>query len=508
MGTSVGAPQRAGVRHRIRVLVVDDSVDHRTLIAQRRTAAGMQVATASDAEEALAACDDVELVLLDYRLPRVSGLEVLAAIRERPRPPSVIMVTGAGSTEVAVDAMRAGAVNYIAKDRGYVQALPEVVERAWRNHDLTERAAEVQRLALMVTSATDRDALFDEIVSGAARLLRAASCSLVIEEGGRLEHVAAHGAEPGDLIDLVTLDLDVERGGEPWMADGRMIIPLPSDTGEPVGALSLSCDDAFTHEEVELAEVFASFAGIALRNLRQFELERRLVTELQQTLDARQDFVASISHELRTPLTAIAGFTATLEEYWERLDEGWRSDLLARVGRNAVQLRTMVDELLDVASLERGLDAQTDVEPLLLSGEVAEALEQLEHVLDGREVRVDVGRLRVEADATKLRRVLANLLSNAVKFSESGTPIEVHARLDGAMVRIEVRDRGVGLPEWEAARVFDPFFRARSSVTNAVRGSGIGLALVRSYVRAMGGDVEVASTPGEGSTFTVSLRAA
>ena len=509
MGASVDAPQRAGVRHRIRVLVVDDSVDHRTLIAQRLSAAGMQVSLAADAQEALAACDDVDLVLLDYRLPGASGLEVLAGIRERSRPPSVIMVTGAGSTEVAVDAMRAGAVNYIAKDRGYAKALPEVVERAWRNHDLTERAAEVQRLALLVTSATDRDALFDEIVSGAARLLRAESCSLVIEEGGRLEHVAAHGPEPANLADLVTLGLDVEGGEEPWVSDGRLIIPLPSDTGEPVGVLSLSSDDdAFTDEERELGKVFASFAGIALRNLRQFELERRLVTELQQTLDARQDFVASISHELRTPLTAIAGFTATLEEHWQRVDDDRRADLLARVGRNAVQLRTMVDELLDLASLERGLDTRTAVEPLLLADEVGEVLEQLEHVLDGREVRVDVARLQVEADATKLRRVLGNLLSNAVKFSESGTPIEVRARRDGQMIRIEVRDRGVGLPEWEATRVFDPFFRARSSVTNAVRGSGIGLALVRSYVRAMGGDVEVASTPGEGSTFTVSLRAA
>jgi signal transduction histidine kinase len=505
----VEAPQRAGVRQRIRVLVVDDSVDHRTLIARRLTDAGMRVTMAADAEQALAASEEVDLVLLDYRLPGASGLDVLAAIRERPRAPSVIMVTGAGSTEVAVDAMRAGAVNYIAKDRGYIRALPEVVERAWRNHDLGERAAEVQRLALLVTSATGRDALFDEIVSGAARLLRAAACSLVIEEEGRLEHVAAVGASPGGMIDLVTLDLDEEDGGEPWVADGRLIIPLPSDTGEPVGVLSVSSDDgAFTHEELELGKVFASFAGIALRKLRQFELERRLVTELQQTLDARQDFVASISHELRTPLTAIAGFTATLEEHWRRFDEDRRADLLARVGRNAVQLRTMVDELLDLASLERGFDTRSEVEPLLLADEVSETLEQLEHLLDGREVRVDVGALRVQGDATRLRRVLGNLLSNAVKFSESGTPIEVRARRDREMVRVAVRDHGVGLPEWEAARVFDPFFRARSSVTNAVRGSGIGLALVRSYVRAMGGDVEVASTPGEGSTFTISLRAA
>jgi two-component system, chemotaxis family, sensor kinase Cph1 len=161
-----------------------------------------------------------------------------------------------------------------------------------------------------------------------------------------------------------------------------------------------------------------------------------------------------------------------------------------------------------VASLERGLDTRSEVEPLVLADEVTDVLEQLEHLLDGREIRVDVGALRVEGDAAKLRRVLSNLLSNAVKFSEPGTPIEVRARRDGAMVRVAVRDHGVGLPEWEAARVFDPFFRARSSVTNAVRGSGIGLALVRSYVRAMGGDVEVTSTPGEGSTFTISLRAA
>jgi two-component system, OmpR family, phosphate regulon sensor histidine kinase PhoR len=92
-----------------------------------------------------------------------------------------------------------------------------------------------------------------------------------------------------------------------------------------------------------------------------------------------------------------------------------------------------------------------------------------------------------------------------VKFSEVDTRIEIAARADDGQVHVSVTDHGIGLPAWEASRVFDPFFRARSSVANAVRGSGIGLALVREYVKTMGGDVTLDSTPGEGSTFTFTV---
>jgi signal transduction histidine kinase len=111
----------------------------------------------------------------------------------------------------------------------------------------------------------------------------------------------------------------------------------------------------------------------------------------------------------------------------------------------------------------------------------------------------------VTGDASLLRRTLGNLLSNAVKYSDVGTAIEVRARAAGDHARVEVVDRGIGLPPWEASRVFDPFFRARSSVANAVRGSGIGLALVREYVRSMGGEVFVDSEPGAGSVFGFTL---
>jgi signal transduction histidine kinase len=497
-------------RARIRVLVVDDSVDHRQLIAHRLRRAGMQVTAAADRTEALAQLGGIDLVLLDYRLPGSSGIEVLEEIRRRPQPPSVVMVTGAGSVQVAVEAMQAGAIDYLAKDAGYLDALPEVVERAWRHHDLAVRAAELQRLTLLVSSATDLDQLFVEIVSGASRLLRATGSALLLEEEGRLTPVAARGSDRPDLLALADR---IGRGApardEPWAIDGCLVVPLPREAAGTIGILTLwTGDRTITEEEVQLAQVFASFAGIALRNLRQFELERMLVTELQQTLDARRDFVASVSHELRTPLTAITGFNDTLTAHWRDLDDAQRDDLLARVGRNATELRELVDQLLELAAIERGRSRPPQLGPLALREHVLDTLAQLEHVLEGRELSVDIPTVEVHADASLLRRTLGNLLTNAVKFSAADSPIAVVAERDGVQVRVAVVDEGIGLPAWERSRVFDPFFRARTSVANAVRGTGIGLSLVREYVRAMGGEVSVESTPGEGSTFAFTLPVA
>jgi signal transduction histidine kinase/FixJ family two-component response regulator len=501
---------REAVRRRIRLLVVDDSLDHRALISRRLETAGMQVRTAASALETLEQLDDVDLVLLDYRLPDVEGLELLRLIRDRRNPPSVIMVTGAGSTEVAVEAMRAGAINYVSKDHGYVETLPEVVERAWRHHDLDARATELHRLALLVTSATDRDQLFHEIMDGATRLLHAQSCALLVEEDGRLRAVAGLGPDRDELSSMIVISLVEEEASlEPRVVDGHLLVPLPSGTGEPVGLLALMGPSAtFDAEDLELSKAFASFAGIALRKLRQFELERVLVTELQQTLDARRDFVASISHELRTPLTAISGFTQTLQMHWEQLDEPQQRRLLERVDRNADELRALVDELLDLARLERGRVERLQLEHLDIAVESLRVVDQLGHVLEHRDVRVEVPHLLVLADASLLRRTLGNLLSNAVKFSDVGTAIEVRARPAGEYVEVEVADHGVGLPPWEVSRVFDPFFRARSSVANAVRGTGIGLALVREYVRSMDGEVSLTSEPGAGSVFGFTLPAA
>lgn len=500
-GTQVGS------RGPVRVLVVEDSVDHQTLMRRALERAGLHVRVASDASEAMAEVDHVDLVLLDYRLPGDSGLDVLDKIQAMPRPPSVIMVTGAGSTDVAVDAMRAGAIDYVAKDRGYLDDLPDVVLRAWRHHDLRQRASELQRLALLVSSAQDRDALFHEIVEGAQRLLRARSCALLLERHGELVPVTVLGEQPDELGSLAerhaqSVDPDVGPSSE----GGRLLVPLPREGGVPLGLLAAWSDAGdYGPEEIQLARAFASFVGIALRNLQQRELEQALLSELQQTVDARRDFIASVSHELRTPLTCILGFVDTLDTSWERMQVDARLDMLRRIGRNAIDLKVLVEELIDLAALDRGRSFKVDLAQLQLDEAVQQSVADAAEILGDRDVTVETEPLSVTADANLVRRTLANLLSNAVKFSDGASPIQLRVTATEAAARVEVQDHGIGLERREAARVFDPFFRANPSVANAVRGSGIGLALVKEYVRTMGGGVGVQSEPGVGSTFWFTL---
>lgn len=493
----------------IRVLVVEDSPDHQLLMRRTLEREGMHVVVASDADEAQLALDGVELVLLDYRLPGDTGLELLDRIRAREHPPSVIMVTGAGSTDVAVEAMRAGAIDYLSKDRGYLDTLPEVVRRAWRHHDLTQRASELQRLALLVSSARERDQLFHEIVEGARRLLRARSCALLLERNGELLPATVLGDEPDDLAGL--LRLDPARLGDDDVPTveveaGRLLVPLPREGGVPLGVLAVWADGGVHGpEDLQLARAFASFVGIALRNLHQREIEEELVSELQQTVDARRDFIASVSHELRTPLTCILGFVDTLDHAWGRMEADARLDMLRRIGRNAGDLKVLVDELIDLAALDRGRSFKVELEEVRLDELVQQSVDDAAEILGGRDVEVDAVATEVVADANLVRRVLSNLLTNAVKFSQEGAAIHVRISQEDGSARVDVEDHGIGLAPREAARVFDPFFRANPSVANAVRGSGIGLALVKEYVRTMGGGVGVRSEPGEGSTFWFTL---
>lgn len=494
---------------RISVLVVEDSADHRVLMERQLRAAGIDVRTAATGEEALTHVDAVDLVLLDYRLPRMSGLDTLHAIRQMVGGPSVVMVTGMGSTEVAVEAMRAGAIDYLAKNPGYLQALPNVIERAWRHHDLARRADELQRLALLLHSADDRDVVRDHIVDGAQRLLRADAATLVefVDGTPRVHRLTG---EPGASFDALVRRprSSLPDPGEAAIVGPRDIaVALPADDGEPYAVLAVfghASSDALG-EELELARVFASFAAVALRNLRRRELEEALIGELQQTIEARRDFVASVSHELRTPLTSIGGYAETLLERWEAFDEATKRDFLQRVRRNSLELGQLVEQLIDVAGLERGERFGARIEAVPLRAAIASSLEQMAMFVAGREVTVEVPDVEVLSDRALLHRTLANLLSNAVKFSAPDTPIGVAAEVDGALVHVDVTDHGIGLEPREAARVFDPFWRAGSSVANAVRGSGIGLALVREYLRSMGGEVSVHSAPGVGSTFRFTL---
>jgi signal transduction histidine kinase len=328
----------------------------------------------------------------------------------------------------------------------------------------------------------------------------------VLAESGLVQEATA-GEHIGDrdrlLSDARQLLASPHRSFD---GEGRMLVPVPPAEETPLGVLAVLTRDprTFEPEERRLAVALAGYAGIALGSLRRLELERSLVGELQHTLDLRRELMASVSHELRTPLTCVTGFAETLRVHWRGLSDEERQTFVDKICHHSSELGDLVERLLDFSEVEAGR-VSVGIQDIDLRSEVEATVLALGPLVEGRQVEVDVQAATVTADSVLLRRTLTNLLSNAVKYSDRGTPIAVRATVAGGVARVEVADRGMGLTDEEAARAFDPFWRATHVATNSMRGTGLGLALVKEYVRVMGGDVTVESEIGQGSRFIFTL---
>ena len=224
---------------------------------------------------------------------------------------------------------------------------------------------------------------------------------------------------------------------------------------------------------------------------------------------AKSHFLSRVSHELRTPLNAILGFAQLLE-----IDPGGgerQLDWTRHVLTGGRHLLALMDDLLDLSSVQTGqLPLELEpVAPLAAAQTVRTMLDSAAQAA-GVELRVDAPGehpLLARADARRLRQVMGNLLSNAIKYNRRGGWVQVSAALADGMVELRVADNGIGLDEAQISRLFNPFERVGAQ-RGSVQGSGLGLALTRELVLAMGGTVGVTSTPGEGSTFRVRLPAA
>jgi two-component system OmpR family sensor kinase len=223
-------------------------------------------------------------------------------------------------------------------------------------------------------------------------------------------------------------------------------------------------------------------------------------------------FVADASHELRTPLTTLRGYSSLYAQGGLGTPEQV-ADAMGRINAEATRMGRIVDDLLDLTTLGDG--SALELRPVEVGAVLEDLAADLRIREPGREVSVRCAGVVVAlADADRVRQALTALVANAVKYSPDGSPVVLTARRLGPAVRIEVVDRGKGIPADVLPRVFERFYRARAgaavepAATGGPRGSGLGLAIVAAIVSAHGGRYGVASTPGEGSTFWIELAGA
>jgi two-component system sensor histidine kinase KdpD len=215
--------------------------------------------------------------------------------------------------------------------------------------------------------------------------------------------------------------------------------------------------------------------------------------------ELKTSLLRAVSHDLRTPLTAIIAAGAALDSPSVTAEE--RRELSEAVVDEGQRLSRLVENLLDVSRLESGA-AEPHREPVEVGDLLAAARESIGPYGEYVRLSLDDDLPPLRADPTQLERAFANLLENAVVHGE-GQPVLVRSRLVGSRLVVRVVDQGPGIPENLRERIFEPFYRAPGPPSGG--GSGLGLAIARGFIEANGGEVEVESLPGQGSSFVVTF---
>ncbi|MCJ2015438.1 sensor histidine kinase [Methylobacterium sp. J-076] len=297
------------------------------------------------------------------------------------------------------------------------------------------------------------------------------------------------------------------RGADTLPGARRLFMPMRTGRGI-IGVIGLDADGKgplLTPEDRRLLDALADMGALAIERVRLVEdLDR--AERAAETDRLRQALLTSISHDLRTPLSSVLGAASTLRDLDAALGPEAKGELLGTIIEESERLNRFIANLLDMTRLEAGA-----VAPNLALLDVAEvidtALRRTEKVLAGHRVALDIGAdlPALRLDPVLFEQVLVNILDNAAKYAPEGSAVTVRARRDGGRLRIDLLDEGDGLPEGEAERIFDKFYRVRKG--DRVRaGTGLGLAISRGFVEAMGGSVTAGNRRDRsGACFTVSL---
>jgi signal transduction histidine kinase/DNA-binding response OmpR family regulator len=231
--------------------------------------------------------------------------------------------------------------------------------------------------------------------------------------------------------------------------------------------------------------------------------------ELARANKLKSEFLANVSHELRTPLSAIIGFSQIL---LDGIDGPVNDDQLqdiTQVNKSGQSLLALINQILDLSKIEAG-KMELNLERVELPALISSVLDSISPLAQEKGLRIDTrfpaGLPAVEADAARLKQILINLLSNAVKFTDRGH-IEVMAQPSGRMVRIAVKDTGIGISTEAQKLIFEEFVQGDGSSTRRHGGTGLGLSIARKLVEMHGGAITVVSEPGLGSTFTFTIPA-
>ena len=503
----------------LQLLVAEDSEDDFEILLRELRKGGYAVTAeriTSTGELDAALARPWDLLISDWIMPGFGGLQVLEAITARGLDLACIIVSGTPGEEPAVEALRAGALDFLSKDKprrivpAVQRALREAADRRARVRVERELRYSERRFRTgfelapepLLSYDLDRRAIVDANAKAAAlfrcsrddlRLLDLAALSPVRQPDGKSSADAAeHYLQRTLAGDSPVFTWTFQAAGDPIPTETR-IINLAT-----IGHNLAQINIVDLRERLRAEEIRRRSVDLEIQNRR-----------IQEANRLKSEFLANMSHELRTPLNAIIGFAELLHD--GQVDPGspthkeFLGDILSS-GRHLLQL---INDILDLAKVEAG-KLEFRPEPVEIPRLVGEVVAILRTTAAHKQIRldtqVDPSVATLTIDPARLKQVAYNYLSNALKFTPAGGSVTLRIKPNGPdQFRLEVEDTGIGIPPADLGRLFVEFQQLEAGAAKRHQGTGLGLALTRRLVEAQGGSVGVKSAVGAGSTFHACL---
>lgn len=498
-----------------RILIVDDEPDIALILKLHLEDQGYETVRARDGVEALDLLEGerFDLMLLDIKMPRMDGIQVLQKMADmRPELP-VIMMTAHGSEKIAVEAMKKGAVDYIAKPF----SVDELLKKVERSLQFSRARSENMQLQREIEEERNK---MEAILQGMADLLVAVDSSGAIislnRKAEEVLHISREKALGKQIGEVLKADVSPEQ--------------LPCMVTLRTGAPCLDTEYSIISRRRKIP-VLASATPLITASgalLGSVEIIRD-ISALKVLEQEREDFVSMLTHDLKTPITAVVGSIDLVRDGHLGQINGEQRSYLDSAVESCKEMVDMINTLLDVHRFEAGqmkMMQQEEYPAMLLQRTVS----TYRTVAEREDIRLslDIGETLplVSIDRNMFARLMGNLLSNALKFTPAGGEIVITADCPRTLaslreaipdslyppdaladyrryLHIAVRDTGVGIPADALSAIFDRFVQARSRRAGKTKGTGLGLAYCRKVMDAHGGFIWAESVEERGCSLHV-----
>ncbi len=460
------------------ILIVDDDIlilnAVKRLLRRDKRFTILTFNSANDALEKLKTLSPA-VILSDMRMPEINGLTFLSKAKEICPDSIRIILSGYADTSLIIDSINLGEIwRYLLKpwdDSNLIQTISnarDLYESRRREEAAQEKIIQLnRRLQNIISSVYDGVLITDS--DGFCIITNKAFKNIYPAE------IISHPVE--DFFTAMHSDKSFEEIISSGKARGT-ISEIHVD-------ISVGRYDESIHNN--------AFLVLVIRNItREHEVEQ-----------LKSDFVASVSHELRTPLSSIIGFSKMMLRN-DSLPVEEQHEFLSIILQEAERLSSLVENVLNLSTIESGVISYS-FKPILLRNVIDNTVSTLLSSLKESNIFIDVESTAdstIPGDFHALMQVFVNLLSNAIKFTPAKGNIQIKLHETAETISVSISDTGMGIPENELTHIFDRFYRVKG---RNVKGTGIGLHLVQEIIKAHHGEIEVKSTLGEGSIFTISF---